>query len=110
MSDHSAEHFEHGGSQKTLGAYLTGFSLCLVLTMAAFALVQWKLLAGVSLYLALSVLALIQLLVQVICFLRLNVSEEGRWNLLPFLFTLLIIVILAGGSLWVMYNLNYNMQ
>jgi cytochrome o ubiquinol oxidase operon protein cyoD len=110
MSDQHEMNVEQGGNQKTLSSYLLGFSLSLLLTMVAFALVQWKWLTQVPLYLALSGLALAQLLVQTICFLRLNVSAEGRWNLLPFLFTLLIIVILAGGSLWIMYNLNYNMQ
>ncbi len=96
--------------QKTLSAYLLGFALCLLLTALSFSLVQEHWLTGGLLYLALSLLALTQALVQVICFLRLSTSPEGRWTLLPFLFTLLIITILAGGSLWIMYNLNYNMM
>lgn len=110
MPEHPENSFDYGGSQKTLGSYLLGFSLSLLLTVAAFAMVQWKWFSEIYLYLALSILALAQLLVQTLYFLRLNVSAEGRWNLLPFLFTLLVIVILAGGSLWIMYNLNYNMR
>jgi len=110
MSETPEMNFESGTRKKTLCAYLWGFSLCVLLTLLSFALVQWQLLAGITLYLALAGLALTQLLVQVICFLGLNVSKEGQWNLLPFLFTLLIIIILAGGSLWIMYNLNYNMH
>lgn len=107
---HSADtHVTHDSNPKTLSGYVVGLSLSFILTVAAFALVITKYLNNSSLYLALALLAVTQLLVQSVCFLRLNGSSEGRWNLLPFLFTLLVIVILAGGSLWIMYNLDYNM-
>lgn len=96
--------------QKTLPSYLFGFVLCTILTLFAFWLVSTKAISNTHLYITLSVLAIAQLIVQCICFLGLNTSSEGRWNSLPFLFTLLIISILAGGSLWIMYNLNYYMM
>src|SRR5579872_4265758 len=98
---------QHESGQKTLSSYVVGIILCIVLTLIAFGLVEKRLLTDTMLYIALSALAIVQLLVQSICFLRLNSSKEGRWNLLPFLFTILIIAILVGGSLWIMYNLNY---
>lgn len=101
---------QHESGQKTLSSYVVGIILCIVLTLIAFGLVEKRLLTDTMLYITLSALAIVQLLVQSICFLRLNVSKEGRWNLLPFLFTILIIAILVGGSLWIMYNLNYNMS
>jgi cytochrome o ubiquinol oxidase operon protein cyoD len=67
------------------------------------------LLSDINLAISLSILAIMQLLVQCICFLRLNTSKTGRWNVLPFLFTIFIIAIFIGGSLWIMVNLNYNM-
>jgi cytochrome o ubiquinol oxidase subunit IV len=97
-------------NKKTLSSYVLGFVLSLVLTLAAFRLAEQHLLTGTSLYIALTFLALMQLGVQSLCFLRLNMSEEGRWNLFPFLFSIFIIAILAGGSLWIMYHLNINMQ
>lgn len=96
-------------STKTLQSYVVGFILCLVLTFLSFGLIGTHLLTDTNLYIALATLAIVQLLVQSICFLGLNRSAEGRWNLLPFLFTILIIAILAGGTLWIMYNLDYNM-
>jgi cytochrome o ubiquinol oxidase operon protein cyoD len=95
--------------QKTLKAYIIGLSLSLVLTCAAFGLVMKPSLSTSHVYIALSVLAILQLFAQSLCFLRLNASKEGQWNLMPFLFALLIIAILVGGTLWIMYNLNYNM-
>ncbi len=100
---------EHGAGKKTLASYIVGFLLCLILTFIAFGLVKMHVLADVYLYISLAALAIIQLFVQTICFLRLNASKEGQWNLLPFLFVILIIAVFVGGTLWIMYNLNYYM-
>lgn len=110
MAQHQTVHVEHGSGQKTLKAYLLGLASCIVLTLIAFGIVEKRLLSDVNLYIALSVLAITQLFVQSVCFLRLNCSPEGRWNSLPFIFVILIVAILAGGTLWIMYNLNYNMM
>jgi len=45
-----------------------------------------------------------------VCFLHMNTSSEDRWNLVAFVFTVLIIAILVVGSIWIMWNLNYNMM
>ena len=97
-------------NQKTFAAYFTGFSLCLLLTVVAFTLTGMKLLNDMTLYLALSGLAILQFTVQSICFLGLNnKSNESRLQLLPYLFMLVIVFILVGGTIWIMQNLNYNM-
>ena len=103
---------------KTLKSYVTGLILSFVLTLLAFSLVALHLyapaylygLSTLGVYLSVAVLAILQLIVQVACFLRLNASEEGKWELMPFLFTLLIAAILVAGSLWIMFSLNYNMM
>lgn len=100
---------EYGGSPKTLKSYLLGFVLCAILTLLSFKLVESHVFSTAHLYIFLAVLALLQLVVQAVCFLRLNNTTEGQWNLLPFLFVILIMCILVGGTLWIMYNLNYNM-
>lgn len=113
MAEHQQHHeimSEHGTSKKTLSAYITGLVLCIILTLIAFHLVEKKSLTPNYLYIALAALAVVQLIVQVVCFLRLNVSAEGRWNLMPFLFVILLVGILVCGSLWIMYNCNYNMM
>src|SRR5262249_53708382 len=109
LMSHHDHTFESGKNKKTFASYLTGFVLCIILTMIAFGLVETQFLTKTNLYIALAAFALLQLFVQCTCFLRLNMGSEGQERLLPFLFTLLIIVILSGGSLWIMYNLNYFM-
>lgn len=105
-----AQVMKYGVKAKTLKSYLTGLSLSLVLTAVSFGLVAKHLLSTTNLYIVLTALAVAQLFAQVICFLRLNVSQEGRWNTMPFIFTFVIVGILVGGSLWIMYNLNMNMM
>lgn len=54
--------------------------------------------------------AIVQILVHLVCFLHMNTFSDDRWNLVAFLFTMLIIGIVVIGSLWIMYNLNINMM
>ncbi|OGT55380.1 MAG: cytochrome o ubiquinol oxidase subunit IV [Gammaproteobacteria bacterium RIFCSPHIGHO2_12_FULL_43_28] len=104
-----ANHVEQSGGKKTLKSYLIGLALSLILTLLAFALVQKHLLTTANLYITLGLLAIAQFYVQSVCFLRINSSKEGQWHLLPYLFSIVIIAILAGGTMWIMYNLNYYM-
>lgn|SRR3989338_4172407 len=101
---------EFGTGRKTLVTYLIGFVLCLILTIIPFLLVGKHVLADETLFVVISILAVIQLLVQVIFFLRLNASPTGKWTSMSFVLTLMIVVILVFGSLWIMYNLNYYMM
>ena len=93
---------------ETFKSYLLGFILSILLTIAAFAVVGNHVLEGNVLIFAILVLAIIQLWVQLIFFLRLNHEKGPKWNLAVFLSTTSIILILVGGSLWIMHNLNYN--
>ena len=110
MSVHHEIVTQADSSKKTLGSYVTGLILSLLLTLAAFGLIEKRVLSDTHLYIALAALAITQLFVQSLCFLRLNASAEGRWNLMPFIFSILIIAILVSGTLWIMYNCNYYMM
>ena len=98
-------------SHHTFRTYLIGFILSVILTLCAFQSVMHHAFPTETLLILLAVLSLVQMIVQVLCFIRLNANTvEGRWNLICFLFTLFITVVIVGGSLWIMYNLNYNMS
>jgi cytochrome o ubiquinol oxidase operon protein cyoD len=98
-----------GNDHGTVKSYIIGFMLSLILSIVPFVLVLKKVFVGQQAFLAISALALAQLLVQIYFFLHLNTHSKARWNLNVFLFTLLVVLILVGGSLWIMYNLNYYM-
>jgi cytochrome o ubiquinol oxidase operon protein cyoD len=53
---------------------------------------------------------LTQAILQLVFFLHLGLESKPHWNLITFLFLVLVIVIIVSGSLWIMYNLNYNMM
>ena len=55
-------------------------------------------------------LAVVPIVVHLIYFLHLDGSSAQRWNVMAFLFTLLILAIVVVGSLWVMHNMNANMM
>jgi cytochrome o ubiquinol oxidase operon protein cyoD len=96
--------------RKKLVSYITGFVISIILILAAFGLVEKQAYSEQVLYIAVGALALVQALVQVYCFIRSNTSQEdGTWNILAIMFSGFVIMILVGGSLWIMYNLNYNM-
>jgi len=96
--------------KKTLSTYILGYVLCLILTIIPFVMVGKALLHRRELYITLILFAILQLFVQVTFFIRLNTSPKGRLDVMAFLFTILIILVVVVGSLWIMYNLNVNMM
>lgn len=109
MAEHNEVMKKFGNGEKTLKSYLFGLGLSLLFTLIAFTLVGEHSLSNTSIYICLSVLAICQLIAQIVCFLRMNMSPEGQWNTLPFIFAIVIVGVLVGGSLWIMYNMNYFM-
>ncbi|HLB52154.1 MAG TPA: cytochrome o ubiquinol oxidase subunit IV [Chlamydiales bacterium] len=90
----------------TLKSYLLGFFYCLCLTLASFGLVITKALSLRNLVYALVALALIQAIIQLRFFLKLGHERKPHWQTMIFAFLVLILLIIAGGSLWVMFDLN----
>jgi cytochrome o ubiquinol oxidase operon protein cyoD len=58
----------------------------------------------------LAALAIIQLIIQLVFFFHLGREPKPRLNTVSFLFMLMVVGIIGFGSLWIMYNLNYNMM
>ena len=51
-----------------------------------------------------------QIVVHMIYFLHMNTKSEGGWTMMALIFTLILVVIVLTGSIWVMYHLNANMM
>jgi cytochrome o ubiquinol oxidase subunit IV len=94
---------EWHGNLKT---YLIGFVASLFLTALSFSLVITKLFSGQILVYALIFLALLQAIVQLLFLLHLGQEAKPRWETLIFCFMVLVLLIIAGGSLWIMNDLN----
>ncbi len=98
-------HSEHGN----LHSYQLGFVLSIGLTIAAFYIVTNHLFSTNGIIASIFGLAVVQLVVQLVFFLHLDKESKPRMNLMAFLFALMVVLIIVGGSLWVMYHMNYTM-
>ena len=109
MSHHEAAH-GHAAGHGSYKSYIIGFVLSVVLTLASFGAVMQGWFTGGDAAIAIIVLCVAQLLVQLGFFLHMGTSPEQRENLSSFVFTVLIIAIIVGGSAWVLHNMNYFMR
>lgn len=96
--------------QASLKNYTIGFVLSVALTVIAYLAVVNHWMVGWVLVATIITLAIIQLMIQLVFFLHLGSEEKPRWNLLTFLFMMMVLLIIVVGSLWIMNNLNYNMM
>jgi cytochrome o ubiquinol oxidase operon protein cyoD len=87
-----------------------GFLLSIALTVAMYFVATQAPVTGLSLTMILLGLGCVQALVQLVCFLHLGIESKPHWNLITFLFMVLILVVIVGGSLWIMYSLDYQMM
>ncbi len=108
---HSIAHGEMSHAEATLSGYLIGFGLSVVLTAVPFWLVMTGALGDKQVTaLVITAFAAVQIVVHMIYFLHMNASSEGGWTMMALIFTIIMVVIVMTGSLWVMHHLNSNMM
>ncbi len=86
-----------------------GFVLSAILTLIAYFAVVERAFSPLVLIGLIVGCGCAQALAQLICFLQLGIESKPHWNLITFLFMALVLVVVIGGSLWIMYTLDYNM-
>ena len=101
---------EYGNGHGSYKSYIIGFILSIILTIVPYMIVVNHLLSREIMVFMVVSIGVIQLFIQLIFFLHLGTESKPRWNLMAFLFTLFVVGILVIGSLWIMYNLDYNMM
>ncbi|ANN57787.1 cytochrome o ubiquinol oxidase subunit IV [Mesorhizobium sp. 131-3-5] len=111
--DHAEGHgHAHGGAAHgSFKGYLIGFVLSVILTAIPF----WLVMSGAidnkqATAIVIMAFAVVQIVVHMVFFLHMNTASEGGWSMLALIFTLILVVIVLTGSLWVMYHLNANMM
>jgi len=111
--DHADDHgHAHGGAAHgSFRGYLIGFVLSVILTAIPF----WLVMSGAidnkqATAIVIMAFAVVQIVVHMVFFLHMNTASEGGWSMLALIFTLILVVIVLTGSLWVMYHLNANMM
>jgi cytochrome o ubiquinol oxidase operon protein cyoD len=94
----------HGWNLSLKPLYL-GFTLTVIFLTAAYRIVTRYHLSKEGLFVTLMSLAVIQAVLQLAFFMHLGLQKKNHWYLITFLFTLLIIIIVVSGSLWIMQNI-----
>ena len=95
--------------QKHVARYIVGFVIALCLSIGAYVIAMQSAMPKTVTMAILLLLAAIQLIVQLICFLHLDVSGRSRSRTASIGFTILMMLIIVIGSLWIMKNLDYHM-
>ena len=121
MSD-SAEH-RHGqgdvapgdeGEEGRIGprilGYAIGLALAILLTATSFFVAGTDLVWQPSIPVAIIVLAIAQMGVHLVFFLHITTGADNTNNVMALAFGVLIVILVIGGSLWIMANLNHNMM
>ena len=90
--------------------YIVGFALALILTVIPFAIVYWALLPATSALAIIAVAAIAQIVVQLRYFLHIDFKTTARENLVALFFAAFLIIVMVGGSLWIMFDLHYRHQ
>jgi cytochrome o ubiquinol oxidase operon protein cyoD len=93
-----------------LTGYVIGLGLAILLTATSFFIAGTDLVWQPSIPVAIIVLAIAQMGVHLVFFLHITTGADNTNNVLALAFGILIVVLVIGGSLWIMSNLNHNMM
>ena len=90
---------------------MIGFGLSVILTAIPFWLVMSGVLVNPQLTgIVIMAFAVVQIVVHMIYFLHMNTKSENGWTMMALIFTVVVVVIILAGSLWVMHNMNTHMM
>ena len=89
--------------------YVIGLALALLLTAASFGVLRTHYVWAPAIPIALIVFAIAQMGVHLVFFLHITTGPDNTNNVMALAFGVLIVVLLIGGSLWIMSHLNRNM-
>lgn len=111
MSDHDNNAAQPAAdAREERRSYIWGFGLAVLLTICSFGAVVFKLLPSAALLPVLGVLALMQIVVHFRFFLHIDLTKQKREDLQLILFTGLLILIMVGGSIWILQSLDQRMM
>jgi len=100
----------HHGWNASFKPQFLGFVVSIILTVASYRIVTHYHLTNWLLTFTIFGFGTAQALVQLVFFLHLGLESKPHWNTITFLFMVLVIFVVIGGSLWIMNNLNYNLM
>ena len=90
---------------RELRGYLCGYGLAILLTLAPFGLVNWRVLSQHGLLLAIGACALLQVIVHFRFFLHIDPPRQNVDDLHLILFSGLLLFFMIGGTVWILSSL-----
>ena len=100
----------HHGWDASLKPPFIGFIASLVLLTACYQIIVYGELSRGLLTMTIAGFAFFQALIQLVFFLHLGLESKPHWNSITFLFTVLVLILIVGGSIWIMHHLSYNLM
>lgn len=101
---------EHTSVRLRVLGYVIGLGLAILLTATSFFIAGTDLVWQPSIPVAIIVLAIAQMGVHLVFFLHITTGADNTNNVMALAFGVLIVILVIGGSLWIMANLNHNMM
>ena len=101
---------DDGASDHGISVYLIGLGLATLLTCVSFFIVHTTLVWTPSIPVALAVLAVAQMGVHLVFFIHITTGPDNTNNVMALAFGVLIVMLVIGGSLWIMSHMNHNMM
>jgi cytochrome o ubiquinol oxidase subunit IV len=95
---------------RSIGVYLIGLGLAVLLTAVSFFISGTDLVWRPSIPAALAVLAIAQMGVHLVFFLHITTGPDNVNNVMALAFGVLIVFLVITGSLWIMAHLNHAMM
>jgi cytochrome o ubiquinol oxidase subunit IV len=99
-----------GNTLSAVGIHTLGLALAVALTAISFWVANTSLLWAPGVLLGLAVLAIAQMGVHLVFFLHITTGPDSTNNVLALALGVLIVILVAAGSIWIMANLNENMM
>ena len=107
---HHVDHDDHLEAHGSMKDYTIGFILAVILTVIPFWLVMTHQLAPDTTKFVILGFAAVQVVVHMVYFLHMNSKSVGGWTMMALILTIILLVIVLVGSIWVMYHMNANMM
>ncbi|MCH9691280.1 MAG: cytochrome o ubiquinol oxidase subunit IV [Gammaproteobacteria bacterium] len=94
----------------SLKKYLIGFMLAAILTLIPFWVVWFGSLSARFMFLAITISAVAQILVHLRYFLNISFKHTAKDYLTALVFAGVLIFIMVGGTIWILFDLNFRMM
>lgn len=95
---------------RELRSYFIGYGLALGLSVVPFAAVAWGGLPAATTLWLIAAFALVQIVIHFRFFLHIDLGRQNREDLWLILFSVLLFVLMAGGTVWILFNLHMRMM